>query len=123
MLEVIAVDYKGRMEFAAFQAKAVTKVRAEGREAREARWKIEDERNSRVRAMEIVRMQAESARYRQEDALRNEEVTRMAEQHEMNIAKRKREEEETMEDRNIKRTNAIQARTIVTVSFRYWGGG
>lgn len=55
--------------------------------------------------------------------MRNEEVTRMAEQHEMNIAKRKREEEETMEDRNIKRTNAIRARTIVTVSFRYWGGG
>ncbi|KIR63888.1 hypothetical protein I314_02669 [Cryptococcus bacillisporus CA1873] len=110
MLEVIAADYKGRMEFAAFQADAA-------REAREAQWKMEDERNSQVRAMEIVRMQIEIARYREEAALRNAEARRMAEEHEMNIVKRKREEEKAMEDRNIKRTNAIQARTMWLMEF------
>lgn len=54
--------------------------------------------------MEIERMQAESARYSAEAALRNAEATTVADEHEMNIARRKREEEEAMEDRNIKRT-------------------
>nr|KIR84640.1 hypothetical protein I308_05228 [Cryptococcus tetragattii IND107] len=99
-----AVDQKGRMELAAFQAEAEATARAEEREAREALWKIEDERNGQVRAMEIERMQAESARYSAEAALRNAEATTVADEHEMNIARRKREEEEAMEDRNIKRT-------------------
>lgn len=110
MLEVIAVDYKGRMEFAAFQTEAA-------REAREAQWKMENERNSQVRAMEIARMQAEVARYRAEATLRNAEARRMAEEHEMNIAKRKREEEKAMEDRNIKRTDAIQAKAVWLMEF------
>lgn len=117
MLEVNANDQKGRMELAAFQTEAAATASEEEREAREARWKIEDERNSQARAMEIERMQAESARYSAEAALRNAEATTVADEHEMNITRRKREEEEAMEDKNIKRTNLIQARTMWLVEF------
>ncbi|KIR77800.1 hypothetical protein I306_05198 [Cryptococcus gattii EJB2] len=56
-----AFHKKGRMELAAFQAEAAAMARAEEREEREARWKVEDERDSLVKAMEMKRMQAESA--------------------------------------------------------------
>lgn len=105
------------MELAAFQAEGAATTRAGEREAREARWKIEDERNSQARAMEIERMQAESARYSAEAALRNAEATTVADEHEMNITRRKREEEAAMEDKNLKRTNLIQARTMWLVEF------
>lgn len=80
-------------------------------------WKIEDERNIEVRAVEIERMHAESARFNADAAWRNAETTRLAEEHEVNIAKREREEEEAVEDRNIERTNAIQAKTMWLVEF------
>lgn len=41
------------MELAAFQAEAAAMARAEEREEREARWKVEDERDSLVKAMEM----------------------------------------------------------------------
>ncbi|KIR53139.1 hypothetical protein I315_04175 [Cryptococcus gattii Ru294] len=92
MLEVNANDQKGRMEFAAFQAEAETTARAEEREA-------------------------ESARYSAEAALRNVEAKRVEEEHQICMAKRKREEEAAEEERNIKRTTAIQARTMWLVEF------
>ncbi|KJD99473.1 hypothetical protein I311_06960 [Cryptococcus gattii NT-10] len=92
MLEVNANDQKGRMEFAAFQAEAEATARAEEREA-------------------------ESARYSAEAALRNVEAKRVEEEHQICMAKRKREEEAAEEERNIKRTTAIQARTMWLVEF------
>ncbi|KAL0255788.1 hypothetical protein I308_100595 [Cryptococcus tetragattii IND107] len=117
MLEVNANDQKGRMELAAFRAEAAATARAEEREAREARWKLEDERDGLMREMEMKRMQAESARYSAEAALRNAGAKKVAEEHQICMAKRKREEEEAEEERNIKRTTAIQARTMWLVEF------
>ncbi|KAE8537980.1 hypothetical protein D1P53_006047 [Cryptococcus gattii VGV] len=107
MLEVNAVDQKGRMELAAFQAEAEATARAEEREAREARWKIEDERDSLVRTVEMKRMQAESARYSAEAALRNAEAKKVAEEHQICMAKRKRGEEEAMD--GVCKEDAVEA--------------
>lgn len=91
--------------------------RGEGKRGEGVSVENRDERNIEVRAVEIERMHAESARFNADAAWRNAETTRLAEEHEVNIAKREREEEEAVEDRNIERTNAIQAKTMWLVEF------